>query len=91
MNQLLANLDQYDPNADYVIAIITETHGSTYRKAGAMMLISRSGKSWGLRSGGCLEGDIIAHAEQVFANEEDKRITYDMRGDPDLVWGLGLG
>ncbi|NQZ12517.1 MAG: XdhC family protein [Algicola sp.] len=91
MNQLLANLDQYDPNADYVMAIITETQGSTYRKAGAMMLINQSGKSWGLLSGGCLEGDIIAHTEQVFANEEDKRITYDMRGDPDLIWGLGLG
>lgn len=91
MNQLLANLDQYDPTADYVLAIITQTQGSTYRKAGAMMLISQSGKSWGLLSGGCLEGDIIAHAKEVFANREDKRITYDMRGDPDLVWGLGLG
>lgn len=91
MNQLLANLKNYQTGANYVLAIITATQGSTYRKTGAMMLISQSGQSWGLLSGGCLEGDIIAHAEEVFAKTEDKWITYDMRGDPDLVWGLGLG
>jgi xanthine dehydrogenase accessory factor len=95
MNQLLANLDHYSqPNnqqTNYVLAVITATKGSTYRKAGAMMLINQTGQSWGLLSGGCLEADIIAHASDVFANQQDKWISYDMRGDPDLVWGLGLG
>lgn len=91
MNQLLANLAQYNQQTHYVLAVITSTQGSTYRKAGAMMLIDGSGQSWGLLSGGCLEGDIIAHATEVFANQQDKWITYDMRGDPDLIWGLGLG
>ncbi len=91
MNQLLANLSYYDDQTHYVLAIITSTKGSTYRKAGAMMLIDQSMQSWGLLSGGCLEGDILAHASEVFSNQKDKWITYDMRGDPDLVWGLGLG
>lgn len=91
MNQLLANLNHYNHQGNYVLAIITSTKGSTYRKTGAMMLIDQSGQSWGLLSGGCLEGDIIAHAQEVFANTQDKWIAYDMRGDPDLVWGLGLG
>jgi len=44
--------------ADLVIAIIVATEGSTYRKPGAFMLLSSSGRRAGLLSGGCLEGDL---------------------------------
>jgi xanthine/CO dehydrogenase XdhC/CoxF family maturation factor len=65
--------------------------GSTYRKPGAMMLIARDGQFEGLISGGCLEGDLLQHATEVFANGMAKRVTYDMHADDDLVWSLGLG
>ncbi len=74
-----------------VLATIVETEGSTYRKPGAMMLISRDGAFEGMISGGCLEGDLLHHAAKVFETGEASFVTYDMHADDELVWGLGLG
>ena len=91
MNSLLKSLVEFDSSRDYVVAIITETKGSTYRKSGAMMLVSDSFKYWGLLSGGCLEGDIVEHCKGVFDNQADSQIEYNLRGDDDWLWGMGLG
>lgn len=74
-----------------VLATIVETSGSTYRKPGAMMLISREGNYEGMISGGCLEGDLLHHAAKVFETGDPSFVTYDMHADDELVWGLGLG
>ena len=74
-----------------VLATIIGTVGSTYRKPGAMMLVARDGQFEGLISGGCLEGDLLHHAAEVFDSGTPKRVTYDMHADDDLVWSLGLG
>jgi len=74
-----------------VLVTIIAIEGSTYRKPGAMMLISRDQQFEGMISGGCLEGDLLHHAEEVFATGEPKFVTYDMHADEDLVWSLGLG
>lgn len=75
-----------------VAAFVIATEGSTYRKPGAVMLLSSSGARCGLLSGGCLEGDLHEHAQRLLAG--DDRILerhYDGRGSDDPVWGLGLG
>ena len=75
-----------------VAAFVIATEGSTYRKPGALMLLSSSGARCGLLSGGCLEGDLHEHAQRLLAG--DDRIVerrYDGRGSDDPVWGLGLG
>jgi len=46
-----------------VLVTIIATEGSTYRKPGAMMLISRDQQFEGMISGGCLEGDLLHHAQ----------------------------
>lgn len=74
-----------------VLATITATEGSTYRKPGAMMLINREGAFEGMISGGCLESDLLHHATAVFENGEAAFVTYDMHADEELVWNLGLG
>jgi xanthine dehydrogenase accessory factor len=89
-----ALLDFFDAHRDdeaLVLATIIATVGSTYRKPGAMMLIARDGSFEGLISGGCLEGDLLHHAADVFESREPRRVTYDMHADDDLVWSLGLG
>jgi len=74
-----------------VLATIIATEGSSYRKPGAMMLISREGAFEGMISGGCLEGDLLHHAAAVFTSGVPAFVTYDMHADEDLVWSLGLG
>ena len=74
-----------------VLGVLLETHGSTYRKPGALILIAAGGEYAGLISGGCLEGDLAEHARRVLASGRPERIGYDMRRPDDLLWGLGLG
>jgi xanthine dehydrogenase accessory factor len=73
------------------LGLLVATAGSTYRKAGAMMLIAANGDTAGLLSGGCLEGDLAEYARSVIETGSARLVTYDMRGGDDLVWGLGLG
>ena len=74
-----------------VLVTIIGTAGSTYRKTGAMMLISSSHEYVGMISGGCLEGDLLHHADEVFASGQARKVTYDMHAGDDLVWSLGIG
>ena len=73
------------------LGLLVETAGSTYRKAGALMLIADNGDSAGLLSGGCLEGDLGEYARSVIDTGKARLVTYDMRGGDDVIWGLGLG
>jgi xanthine dehydrogenase accessory factor len=73
------------------LCVLLETAGSTYSKAGALLLIAESGEYGGLLSGGCLEGDLAARARQVMATGQPDIVSYDMRGPDDLLWGLGSG
>lgn len=78
-------------NEPLILATITSTQGSTYRKAGAQMLIAGDGSSAGLLSGGCLESDLALHARAVLESGQPKIVEYDTRTSDDLVWGIGSG
>jgi xanthine/CO dehydrogenase XdhC/CoxF family maturation factor len=75
----------------FVLATIVATEGSTYRKAGTPMLITASGQSRGLLSGGCLEVDLVEHARKVLESGRPRLTAYDMRGEEDVVFGIGSG
>ncbi len=74
-----------------VLATVLETAGSTYRKAGAHLLIDAEGEYAGLVSGGCLEGDLALRAGAVRDSGDALVVGYDMRGPDDQLWGLGSG
>jgi xanthine dehydrogenase accessory factor len=78
-------------DTDAVLATIVTTNGSTYRKAGARMLILANGKNRGLLSGGCLEADLRLHAEGVLRSGVALAVEYDMRGPDDALFGVGAG
>jgi xanthine dehydrogenase accessory factor len=66
------------------------TQGSTYSKAGDLVLVEDPGKVHGLISGGCLEGDLAERAASCIASGESASVEYDLHGD-DEVFGLGVG
>jgi xanthine dehydrogenase accessory factor len=74
-----------------VLATVTHTLGSTYRKAGAQMLIGADGRAAGLLSGGCLEADLLERARAVLESGRSTIVSYDTRSSDDLLWGIGLG
>jgi xanthine/CO dehydrogenase XdhC/CoxF family maturation factor len=73
------------------LATIIGVRGSTYRRAGAHLLVTRSGRQIGNISGGCLEGDVAVLADEVMAQRTPRLQMYDLTADDDAVWGLGLG
>ncbi len=74
-----------------VLATVIRTGGSTYAKPGAQMLIAADGEYAGLLSGGCLEGDLRAHAREVAASGAARIVSYDLRSKDDQLFGLGAG
>lgn len=95
MKELREILDAYtklrERGERVALATIVKAHGSTYRRAGARLLMSAKGEMTGSISGGCLEGDVFIHAEKVLASGEPKLLNYDTTSDNDFIWGLGLG
>ncbi len=77
--------------APLVLATVVETQGSTYSKAGALMLIDEQGIFQGMLSGGCLEGDLAIRAQVVLESGQPQLVTYDLAADNDELWGLGVG
>lgn len=93
-NQLLTLLDAWHRQKDeteWVLGTIIGTLGSSYRKAGAMMLFNGLGQQYGLLSGGCLEADLLKHAQHVITTQKSKIVTYDMHNEDDIAWQLGIG
>lgn len=74
-----------------VLATIVKTVGSSYRRAGAHMLIFPNGETVGSISGGCLEQDVIAHAETVRETGKPMLLSYDTTPEEDVLFGVGLG
>ena len=73
------------------LATIVATSGSTYRRAGARLLIPADGDPIGNISGGCLEDDVARIGREVIASGVPQLVAFDMTADDDAVWGYGLG
>lgn len=73
------------------LATLVKTEGSTYRRAGARMLITADGEQIGSISGGCLESDVIERSQKVLQTGNSMLVKYDSTSEDDLIWGLGLG
>ena len=92
VRQILKTFDEWRADGrPMVLATVYETLGSTYSKAGHRILIGADGRYQGLVSGGCLEGDLAERARTVLETTRTAAVTYDMRGEADELFGLGVG
>ena len=78
-------------NVHAALATVVRVEGSAYRRPGARMLVTEDGRTTGVVSGGCLEGDVRGRAARVMRTGQPTLVTYDTTTDEDVVWGLGLG
>ncbi|GLU44567.1 XdhC family protein [Allomuricauda sp. NBRC 101325] len=74
-----------------VLATVVHVDGSSYRRAGARMLVDEFGNIIGAISGGCLEGDALRKALFALDQQENKLVTYDTSDEDDAVIGTQLG
>ena len=74
-----------------VLATVVHVEGSSYRRAGARMLVLEDGLMIGAISGGCLEGDALKKALLTFSDQRTRLITYDTSDEDDAIVGIQLG
>lgn len=93
MNELLSILDvaRRAGPGNAALATLVKVEGSSYRLPGARLVLTRTEAKCGRISGGCLEADVLRHLGEVLESGTPRVVTYDTRGENDLVWGVGLG
>ncbi|MDD5580468.1 MAG: XdhC family protein [Methylobacter sp.] len=96
MNETRAIIQAFDQSQAKgercALATVVDVEGSAYRRPGARMLVCESGKSTGTISAGCLENDVIEHAQRIINTPSTELIEYDAGStNEEIVWGLGLG
>ncbi|MEH2132011.1 MAG: XdhC family protein [Nostoc sp.] len=95
MNELQAILEGFESsqkNGEITfLATVVKTQGSTYRRPGAKMLMTNTGRMVGTISAGCLENDVFEHTQQRMSDGEPIVVTYDNTASEDILWGFGLG
>src|SRR5438445_10678470 len=91
--RLLAGLRELEA-ADFApraaLATIVRTQGSTFRRAGASMLVREDRVVCSL-SGGCPETDIIARAKKVMASDLPEIARYNDESAGDVLFEAGCG
>ncbi len=95
MRELDAIISKYDilkeQDVECVLATVVHVEGSSYRRAGARMLVDEFGNITGAISGGCLEGDALRKALHALHQQQNKLVTYDTSDEDDAVIGAQLG
>ncbi len=88
---LIAYQNAEKQNIRTALATVVSVEGSSYRRAGARMLVTEEGILTGAISGGCLEGDALKKALSAIHQQENKLVTYDTTDDDDAKFGVQLG
>ena len=83
--------DELGSGRRFALATIVGTRGSTYRRAGARLLVREDGTWEGNISGGCLEGEVVDVGARVIDRDEPELVSYDLTADEEAIWGWGLG
>ncbi|MBO3461496.1 XdhC family protein [Aetokthonos hydrillicola Thurmond2011] len=95
MNELQAILNAFESSQQSgettYLATVVKTQGSTYRRPGAKMLITNTGRMVGTISAGCLENDVFEHTRQRMSDGNPIVVTYNNTASEDILWGFGLG
>jgi xanthine dehydrogenase accessory factor len=91
LQEILKKISNFAPDEKAILATVVDVAGSGYRRPGARMLIDQNGYGIGTVSGGCLEADVLEHAQKILQTNEPAVITYDTTKDENSVFGLGMG
>ncbi len=75
----------------FALATLVKVQGSSYRRVGAKMLLTQSGKKVGAISGGCLESDVQKKARFAMQTGNSSLVIYDSLGEDESQFNFGLG
>lgn len=84
-------LDWHGDASPAALITITRTRGSTFRRAGASMLVMRSGDLVCELSGGCPQRDIVLRAQRAMDQGNPALVTYGRESNFDVMLETGCG
>jgi xanthine dehydrogenase accessory factor len=89
MRDVLKEIDAWTQRGDNVaIAMVVGVKKSAPRPPGAKMAISSSGDVVGAVSGGCVEGAVVAAAEEVMSGGDPQLLHFGIADEE--AWDVGL-
>ena len=89
MKEILSEVQEWRESGErVVVATVVGTRRSAPRPVGTSLAISESGRMCGSVSGGCVEGDVFEHAQEVLSSGEPKLLHYGISDDE--AWSVGL-
>jgi len=91
LHRALARIEVEDGATAAALVTIVRTRGSTFRRAGARMLVGADGSLARGLSGGCPEQDILTHAKCVIASGVAEIVRYDGATGLDVMMEMGCG
>jgi len=89
--QTVLALDLKREVTDAALVTVTQTHGSTFRRGGASMLVLRDGRLVSELSGGCPQRDIMLRAGQVMDSGVPMLVAYGRDSNYDVMLETGCG
>jgi xanthine dehydrogenase accessory factor len=85
-------IEEHQREQEVCLATVVAIEGSSYRKAGARMLITRGGRRVGTISGGCLEAEVQKKAWWLTeSGPAVQRYSSFYDEDSEMPYGLGCG
>jgi xanthine dehydrogenase accessory factor len=84
-------LDLRGDTSEAALVTIVRTQGSTFRRAGASMLVHRDGRLVCELSGGCPQRDIVLRAQQVMTSGVPQSVAYGRLSNYDVMLETGCG
>ncbi len=76
---------------EIALATVLQTWGSAPRPPGSVLLIDSDGNFEGSVSGGCVEGAVIAEAQEVITTGESKTLNFGVADEKAWEFGLTCG
>lgn len=77
-----------DKDGRVALATVVGTWGSAPVGVGGQMVVAADGRFEGSVSGGCVEGEVIAEAEDILAEGKPKTLTFGVADE--TAWQVGL-
>ena len=77
-----------DKDGRVALATVVGTWGSAPVEVGGQMVVAPDGSFEGSVSGGCVEGEVIAEAEDILADGKPKTLTFGVADE--TAWQVGL-
>lgn len=77
-----------DSDGRVALATVVGTWGSAPVRVGGQMVVAADGRFEGSVSGGCVEGEVIAEAEDILADGKPKTLTFGVADE--TAWQVGL-